>query len=792
MFIAMKLRPCTNQTGISVSRWSRRLATAIDHTHRARLSKFEPDQFVDYTELVRNIETVGQIVKRPLSYAEKILLAHTDNLESVVERGTTELKLRPRRVACQDATAQMAIIQFMSAGLDSTAVPTTVHCDHLIVGKNGGETDLPMALEAHKEVYDFLSSACRRYNMGFWKPGAGIIHQIVLENYAYPGGMMVGTDSHTPNAGGLGMIAIGVGGADAVDVMAGMPFIMRAPKVIGVNLTGKLSGWATPKDIINKLASLLTVKGGTGSIIEFFGPGAATLSATGMCTVTNMGAETGATTSIFPPSPAMSAYLNATNRPDMAQALSYASHALCADQGVEYDRIINIDLSSLEPRINGPFTPDISTPISKFKQASEENKWPEKLTAGLIGSCTNSSFEDMSRAASLAKQAIDAGLKPKMPLLISPGSEQTRETLKANGILNVFDDMGATMLTNACGPCCGSWDRQDQQKGKPNSIITSYNRNFTGRLDGNPATHIFLSSPEMVMAKIFSDDIGFDPINDSLKTPNGDLFRFRAPDGVSLPTQGYESADHVYSAPPTDRQSVIVEIAHGSERLQRLKPFTPWSGKDFDNCTILIKVKGKCTTDHITPAGKWFRYRGHLSNISNNTLIGAVNAENNRTNHVTNWLTGKEGSVPETARDYRDQSQPWIVIADHNYGEGSSREHAALQPRHLGSVAIIAKSFARIHETNLKKQGLLALTFTNEADYDRLLSSDRVSILGLSELAPGQNVKIKMTPTVPGNKSWITEVKHTMSLEEIEYFKAGSALNLMAARANDMRHAATA
>ncbi|KAI0420425.1 putative aconitase [Xylaria grammica] len=765
--------------------WSRKLATVADQVHKVKLSKFEPDNFVDYAQLAHKIETARQIVRRPLSYAEKILLAHADEFEGSVDRGATELKLRPRRIACQDATAQMAIIQFMSAGLDSAAVPTTVHCDHLIVSKEGENSDLPAALEAHKEVYDFMSSACRRYNMGFWKPGAGIIHQIVLENYAYPGGMMVGTDSHTPNAGGLGMIAIGVGGADAVDVMAGLPFVSKAPKIIGVHLTGKLSGWATPKDIISKLASILTVKGGTGSIIEFFGPGAATLSATGMATVCNMGAETGATTSVFPYSPAMDAYLKATDRHDMAGALRSAAHALRADEGVEYDRVINIDLSSLEPLINGPFTPDLSTPISDFPKAARENDWPKKLTAGLIGSCTNSSFEDMSRAASLARQAIGAGLKPKMPLLVSPGSEKTRETLNANGVMSVFEEIGATMLTNACGPCCGSWDRQDQKKGTPNSVITSYNRNFTGRLDGNPATHIFISSPEMVMAKVFSEDIDFDPTSSGLITPGGQHFKFQPPTSAPLPSNGYANADHVYSAPPADRKSVTVQIPEDSERLQRLKPFAPWSGNDFNDCAILIKVKGKCTTDHITPAGKWFRYRGHLSNISNNTLIGAVNAENDQVNRVRNWLTGQEGGVPETARAYKEASQPWVVVADHNYGEGSSREHAALQPRYLGGVAVIAKSFARIHETNLKKQGILGLTFSKEEDYDRISSSDRISIVGLADLAPNKDVTLVVTPATLGNEAWRTVVTHTMNWEQIEYFKAGSALNLMARRAAD-------
>lgn len=670
----------------------------------------------------------------------------------------------------------------MSAGFDATAVPTTVHCDHLIVGRDGGAQDLPVAMDKHREVYDFMASACKRYNMGFWKPGAGIIHQIVLENYAFPGGLMIGTDSHTPNAGGMAMLAIGVGGADAVDVMAGLPFEIKAPKVIGVRLTGQLSGWTSAKDVINKVAGILTVKGATGFIIEYFGPGAASLSATSMSTICNMGAETGATTSVFPYSATMSDYLIATRRDKMASAVKSAQHELQADEGAEYDQIIDIDLSSLEPHINGPFTPDLSTPLSDFGSMTREHSWPE-LTAGLIGSCTNSSFEDMSRAASLGQQALDAGLKPQMPLLVSPGSEQTRATLEKTGVLDVFARLQSTMLTNACGPCCGSWDRQDMQKGTKNSIITSYNRNFTGRLDSNPATNIFLASPEMVIAKIFSRNLAFNPTTDSLQTDDGTEFHFAPPSGNSVPADGYVSADEVYTAPPRqDRSSIPILIDPESERLQRLKPFHPWSGEDFKDCTILIKTKGKCTTDHITPAGPWFRYRGHLENISNNTLIGAVNAENGKINLVTNQLTGIEGPVPSTARAYKAASQPWVVIADHNYGEGSSREHAALQPRYLGGVAIIAKSFARIHEANLKKQGLLALTFADEADYDRIKSSDRISIRGLQDLSASNSVWLDIAPIENETEPWTCRVNHSFTEEQVEYFKHGSALNLMAAR----------
>ncbi|UPL03840.1 hypothetical protein LCI18_014774 [Fusarium solani-melongenae] len=777
------LRASRTRAGSAV----RSFATVNRARGQAPLSRFEPDHSVDYIGFLDKLPRLREILDRPLTYAEKVLLAHLDEgHEGKVIRGSTQLKLRPRRIACQDATAQMAIIQFMTAGLDKTAVPTTVHCDHLIVGRDGSQKDLAGALASHGEVYEFMSSACQRYNMGFWKPNAGIIHQIVLENYAYPGGMLIGTDSHTPNAGGMGMIAIGVGGADAVDVMSGLPLEIMAPNVVGVKLTGQLSGWASPKDVINKVAGILGVKGGTGNIIEYFGPGAATISASGMASITNMGAETGATTSIFPYSDSMSAYLRATRRPELAEAVQLAKHELRADEGAEYDRIIEIDLSTLEPRINGPFTPDLSTPISKFGQAARENQWPEKLTAGLIGSCTNSSFEDLSRAASLAQQALDAGLKPKMPLLLSPGSEQTNQTLKREGVIDVFERLGSKVLSNACGPCCGSWDRTEMKKGTPNSILASYNRNFTGRLDGNPATHAFLSSPEMVMAKVFSDDLGFDPVRDSLVTESGDEFRFQPPRGDALPADAYENADHVYEAPSTDaqfRQTVTVQISPDSQRLQRLAPFRPWSGKDFHECPILIKTAGKCTTDHITTAGPWMRFRGHLENISNNTLIGAVNADNNQVNKVVNQITGEQGGVPDTARDYQQRGLPWVVVADHNYGEGSSREHAALQPRYLGGVAIIARSFARIHEANLKKQGMLALTFTDDTAYDRIKASDCVSIVGLADLAPGQTVRLRITSK--DGKSWDTEANHTFTREQVEYFKAGSALNVMASRISD-------
>ncbi|KAI0387230.1 putative aconitase [Hypomontagnella monticulosa] len=783
--LAQAVQRCfaSNRRALGMSR--RELATATEVSLRIPLSRYEQNEFQDYGEFLNRVNKFKKMVRRPLTYAEKVLSAHTVELDtSTYRRRESQLRLRPRRIACQDATAQMSLIQFISAGLESAAVPTTVHCDHLIVGRNGKEEDLPNALDAHSEVYEFMASACKRYNMGFWKPGAGIIHQIVLENYAYPGGMMVGTDSHTPNAGGMGMVAIGVGGADAVDVMAGLPLELMAPGIIGVKLTGQLTGWATPKDVINKLAGILTVKGATGSIIEFFGPGTETISATGMATICNMGAETGATTSIFPYSQAMSKYLRATHRGELARAAEAVSDELRADEGAEYDRVIEIDLSTLEPQINGPFTPDLATSISEFPEAVNREKWPPKLTAGLIGSCTNSSFEDMNRAANIARQAMEAGLTPQMPLLVSPGSEQVRSTLEASKTMEVFEKLQSTILTNACGPCCGSWDRQGMEKGTRNSIITSYNRNFTGRLDSNPSTHIFLTSPEIVMSKIFSDDLAFDPTKDSLKTPTGKEFRFNPPTNVDLPENGFKDVDHVYTPPPsTGRELVKVQISPSSNRLQLLEPFKPWGGHDYENCLILIKVKGKCTTDHITPAGKWFRFRGHLGNISNNTLIGAVNADNGKVNSVQNLLTGEVGAVPDTARAYQEAGKPWVVIGDHNYGEGSSREHAALQPRYLGGVAIIAKSFARIHETNLKKQGILALKFVDETDYDNIRPSDRISIIGLKDMEPGKTLRLRTASSGEGAKKiWECEVSHTYSMEQIEYFKAGSALNLMVER----------
>ncbi|KAF2165859.1 hypothetical protein M409DRAFT_66843 [Zasmidium cellare ATCC 36951] len=742
------------------------------------MSRHDRDAFIDYARLDGNIRRVRDKLKRPLTYSEKVLYSHIDNIdEADIRRGDSYLKLRPARVACQDATAQMAMIQFMSAGLPKFAVPTTVHCDHLIVAKDGKDSDLTNAGEANKEVYDFLRSVCAKYGGGFWEPGAGIIHQTVLENYAYPGGLIIGTDSHTPNGGGLGMAAVGVGGADAVDVMSGLPWELKTPKVIGIRLTGTLSGWTAPKDIILKLAGLLTVKGGTGSIVEYFGPGVDSLSCTGMATICNMGAETGATTSIFPYTQTMGRYLQATSRSWIEEGLRPWQHNLRADEGAEYDQVLEIDLSSLEPHINGPSTPDLATPLSSFKEEREKSGQPNELSAGLVGSCTNSSFGDLSRASSLLQQAIDAGLKPRAPLMLSPGSENTKRTLGDAGILDVFENAGTTLLANACGPCCGSWDRTSVQKGSVNSVITSYNRNFTGRLDGNPATAIYVASPEMVVAKSIAGKLDFDPTIDSIPLPDGTDFKFQPPPAELLPPNGYVQADYVLTKPPVDPRQVEIALSPDSDRIQLLEPFRPWSGHDYEDLPILIKVEGKCTTDHITPAGPWFRYRGHLDNISNNTLIGAINAANKEVNTVQNVFTGRWDGVSATAREYKSRGQQWVVIADHNYGEGSSREHAALQPRFLNGVAIIARSFARIHETNLKKQGMLPLIFANPADYDRIDPKDRISLNGLASVGKGEPVT--MLVVKENGEKWTIELQHTFNPEQYEFFVAGSALNLM-------------
>ncbi|RPA98920.1 aconitate hydratase [Choiromyces venosus 120613-1] len=716
--------------GLRLGQKYRGLAAVSDDplSRKVEMTNWEKGNYINYKKMGENLAIVRSRLNRPLTYAEKILYSHLDDPHGqAIERGKSYLKLRPDRVACQDATAQMAILQFMSAGMPSVATPSTVHCDHLIEAQVGGAKDLARAEKINKEVYDFLSSSCAKYNIGFWRPGSGIIHQILLENYAFPGGLLIGTDSHTPNAGGLGMCAIGVGGADAVDVMANLPWELKAPKIIGVKLTGQLSGWTAPKDIILKVAGILTVKGGTGAIVEYHGPGVDSLSSTGMGTICNMGAEIGATTS--------------------------------EDQGAEYDQLIEINLSELEPHVNGPFTPDLATPISKFKAAVEENGWPAELKVGLIGSCTNSSYEDMSRSASIARDALDHGVKAKSLFTVTPGSEQIRATIERDGQLQTFEEFGGVVLANACGPCIGQWDRKDVKKGEANSIVSSYNRNFTGRNDANPATHAFVTSPDLVTAFTIAGDLRFNPLTDTLKDKNGKEFRLSPPTGAGLPERGYDPGRDTYQAPPADRNTVGVMVSPSSDRLQILSPFEPWNGKDANGIPILIKCKGKTTTDHISMAGPWLKYRGHLDNISNNMLIGAINAENGETN--------------------KSRGIKWVVIGDWNYGEGSSREHAALEPRHLGGLAIITRSFARIHETNLKKQGMLPLTFENPEDYDKINPDDKVD-LRVTDLAVGKPMRIKFTPK--NGKAWETNLIHTFNEGQIEWFKDGSALNSMAKR----------
>jgi len=747
-------------------------------TKKVEMTNWEKGHFINYAKMNENLSIVRQRLNRPLTYAEKILYSHLDDPHGQdIERGKSYLKLRPDRVACQDATAQMAILQFMSAGMDKVATPTTVHCDHLIEAQIGGEKDLERAQSINKEVYDFLSTSCAKYDIGFWKPGSGIIHQIVLENYAFPGGLMIGTDSHTPNAGGLGMCAVGVGGADAVDVMANLPWEVKAPKIIGVKLTGELSGWTSPKDIILKVAGILTVKGGTGAIIEYHGPGVNSLSCTGMGTICNMGAEIGATTSLFPFNDSMHKYLAATKRKEIGDfARSYAAE-LHEDEGAPYDELIEINLSELEPHINGPFTPDLATPISQFKEAVKANKWPEELKVGLIGSCTNSSYEDMSRASSIAQDALDHGIKAKSVFTVTPGSEQIRATIERDGQLKTLEDFGGMVLANACGPCIGQWDRRDVKKGEPNSIISSYNRNFTGRNDSNPATHSFVTSPDLVVAMTLAGSLNFNPLTDTLKDKDGKEFMLKAPTGEGLPAQGYDPGRDTYQAPPQDRNSVQVAVSPTSDRLQILEPFTPWDGKDATDLPILIKAQGKTTTDHISMAGPWLKYRGHLDNISNNMLIGAINSANGEANKVKNFTTGEFDAVPNTARDYKRKGIQWVVIGDWNYGEGSSREHAALEPRHLGGLAIITRSFARIHETNLKKQGMLPLTFDNPADYDKIQPDDKVDVM-CTELAVGKPVTLKVHPA--NGSAYDVKLNHTFNESQIEWFKNGSALNTMA------------
>ncbi|KAJ3017112.1 Aconitate hydratase mitochondrial [Thoreauomyces humboldtii] len=748
---------------------------------KVSMSQFENDKHINYQRIEDNLKIVRDRLQQPLTLAEKIVYGHLDDAKNQdIARGDSYLRLRPDRVACQDATAQMALLQFMSAGLPTVAVPTTVHCDHLIEAQKGGPADLARAEDINKEVYDFLATCTAKYGIGFWKPGSGIIHQIILENYAFPGGLMIGTDSHTPNAGGLGMVAVGVGGADAVDVMADIPWELKCPQVIGVKLTGKLSGWTSPKDVILKVAGILTVKGGTGAIVEYFGDGVDSISCTGMATICNMGAEIGATTSLFPFNHRMADYLKATSRPEAAEYAQAFRHNLVADKGAKYDRVIEIDLNTLEPHINGPFTPDLCTPISKFAETAVKNGWPLEVKAGLIGSCTNSSYEDMDRAASLASQAIKAGVKAKSQFIITPGSEQIRATITRDGQVDIFEKINGTVLANACGPCIGQWDRQDVKKGEPNTIVTSYNRNFTGRNDANPATHAFVTSPELTTAMVFAGTLKFNPLTDTLKTADGKDFKFEAPHGKELPPKGYDPGMNTYQAPPADRSQVNVKVASDSNRLQLLTPFAKWNGQDYKNIDILIKVKGKCTTDHISMAGPWLKYRGHLDNISNNMLIGGINSQNDKANSVYNNLSGKFEPVPQTARAYKAANKPWVVIGDENYGEGSSREHAALEVRHLGGVAVIVKSFARIHETNLKKQGMLPLVFSNGADYEKIDPTDKVDIIGLTKLAPGSPVTLRLTKK--DGKNVDIPLKHTFNEGQIGWFKNGSALNQMAAK----------
>ncbi|XP_049801631.1 probable aconitate hydratase, mitochondrial [Schistocerca nitens] len=752
------------------------LAAAARKVATSRLDK---DSYLPYEKLEKNLGIVKKRLARPLTLTEKVLYSHLDEPEKQdIERGKSYLRLRPDRVAMQDVTAQMAMLQFISSGLPRVAVPSTIHCDHLIEAQVGGEKDLARAKNLNQEVYDFLSSACAKYGIGFWKPGSGIIHQIILENYAFPGLLMIGTDSHTPNGGGLGGLCIGVGGADAVDVMADIPWELRCPKVIGVKLTGKLKGWTSPKDIILKVAGILTVKGGTGAIVEYHGPGVDSISCTGMATICNMGAEIGATTSIFPYNRRMRDYLVATNREEIAEeADKHVESLFSADPGATYDQIIELNLDTLEPHINGPFTPDLCHPVSKVGQTAKEKGWPVDIRVGLIGSCTNSSYEDMGRCASIVKQALKHGLKSKIPFNVTPGSEQVRATIERDGIAETLRKFGGTVLANACGPCIGQWDRKDIKKGEKNTIVSSYNRNFTGRNDANPATHAFVTSPELVTALSIAGTLDFDPRRDTLKGADGKEFKLDDPFADELPPKGFDPGEDTYQAPPADGGKLKVNVDPKSQRLQLLEPFDAWDGKDLTDMAILIKVEGKCTTDHISAAGPWLKYRGHLDNISNNLFIGAVNADNGEMNKVKNQITGEWGPVPDVARAYKAKGIRWVAVGDENYGEGSSRELAALEPRYLGGRAIIVKSFARIAETNLKKQGLLPLTFANPADYDKIQASDKISLLGLQNLAPGKPVTAELKHA-DGRKEQI-QLNHTLNEQHIEWFKAGSALNHM-------------
>ena len=740
-----------------------------------------------YAKMSSKIKKARKLVGRPLTYAEKILYSHLwdESIDTIFKRGEDYVDFGPDRVTCQDATAQMALLQFMQAGKDKVAVPTTVHCDHLILAQSGAQKDLKNANKVSSEVFNFLESVSRKYGIGFWKPGAGIIHQVILENYAFPGGMMIGTDSHTVNAGGLGMVAIGVGGADAVDVMAGMPWELKFPKLIGIKLTGKLNGWASAKDVILKVAGILTVKGGTGYILEYFGDGAESLSCTGKGTICNMGAEVGATTSIFAYDESMERYLKSTEREDIVMAAQNIKEDLRADPEVYdnpekyFDEIIEIDLNTLTPHINGPFTPDLATPVNEMKAKAKSEGWPTDIKWGLIGSCTNSSYEDLSRAASIAKQALDKNIKIKSKLGINPGSEQVRYTAERDGIIDLFEKLESKIFTNACGPCIGQWNREGENNTEKNSIIHSFNRNFAKRADGNPNTHAFVTSPEMVMAVALSGNLDFNPMTDNLISEEGNKVVLDPPIGDELPSNGFDCEDNGYVEPPIDGSDIQIKIDPDSKRLQILEAFSPWDGKNINNAKLLIKAHGKCTTDHISMAGPWLRFRGHLDNISDNCLIGAVNSFNMKTNFVKNQITGEYGPVPETQRFYKKNKIDTIVIGDHNYGEGSSREHAAMEPRHLGIKAVIVKSFARIHETNLKKQGMLALTFNDENDYDKILEDDTFNFIDLESFSPNKSISLEIIHS--NNSKEIIKLRHTFNAQQIEWYKNGSALNLIKA-----------
>ena len=738
-----------------------------------------------YQHFPEKMKEIKKHIHRPLTFAEKVLYAHLHPTQKIEDfkRGQSYVEFAPDRVAMQDATAQMALLQFMQAGRPKVAVPSTVHCDHLIVAKSNAKEDLDRAIKMNQEVYDFLSSVSAKYGIGFWKPGAGIIHQVLLENYAFPGGMMIGTDSHTVNAGGLGMIAIGVGGADACDVMAGLPWELKWPQFIGVKLTGKLNGWASPKDVILKVAGILTVKGGTDKIIEYFGEGAKSLSATGKATICNMGAEVGATTSIFAYDDSMYRYLVATGRKEVADLANTIKEHLTADADVYehpekyFDQVIEINLSELEPHLNGPFTPDLATPISKIKEVAEKNGWPLKVSAGLIGSCTNSSYEDISRAASVAKQAEEKKLKAKAEFTITPGSEQVRYTIEKDGLIDIFNKIGAKVFANACGPCIGMWDRPGADKKEKNTIVHSFNRNFSARQDGNPNTHAFVASPEMVTALAIAGRLDFNPMTDTLINEEGKAVKLDPPTGFELPPNGFKVDDPGYQAPAEDGSQIEIKVKPDSQRLQLLEPFSPWEGTDWYGLKLLIKVKGKCTTDHISPAGKWLQYRGHLDNISNNLLLGAVNAFTGEAGKTKNQLTGQYEEVAKVQRAYKAANIGSIIVGDENYGEGSSREHAAMEPRYLGVKAVLVKSFARIHETNLKKQGMLALTFADKNDYDKIQEYDTFDIIGLTQFTPGKPLTIVIHHK-DGSQETIL-ANHSYNEQQIEWFKAGGALNII-------------